>query len=251
MRRGTRGVVVAAVVAAAGCAGSGGGDALDPFAAAGRGGWADSRADRASDPDDKGDPLPPPPPREPGTFVEVPVAAYRPVAELLDAEGFLLGDVIEIDCSFDPFMGRFVALSASSEEGKLVLRTERKGEDVHEVRLTSTLVRVDHQTQAPRCTFAADRRADPSEVRLRPVFEFVGTEEVVVRFHLRTDPDRPVFFRAVARGTAAVEGAPPRDSSYMNPRSRRRARGKTVEVSAQIRRDASGRWVGAVAEPGP
>ena len=52
-----------------------------------------------------------PPARPADQVVRVPASAYAPVDLFFDNEGYLLGDRIEIDCSFEPFRTRMVAAS--------------------------------------------------------------------------------------------------------------------------------------------
>ncbi len=191
---------------------------------------------------------------DPSSIVKVPVQNVAPVDAFFDGEGFLLGETIEIDCSYEPFMARMVALAAANEGGKYVVRTDAREGSLHVVTLRSTVGGTRQSGLVPRASFAPQNEIpkDPvtGEIRVRPVFEFVAAESIVVRLHLVPDPDRPIWFRARVTGSPQRAGdtvAPV--ATYMNPGTRRRARGPTLGLGMEVRRTAEGRWSTRIDEP--
>jgi len=240
----------------------------DPSAAAARGGWRvegnavvpDPGAPPAGGSDAPGDLFFDAAPRDPADVVRVPLETYAPLDAFFDNEGYLLGDRVEIDCSFEPFLARLAGLAYADDSGKYVIREERKVGDVHEVRLWNAAAGpTTVAALLPRATFGSrrgmreedPRTGDPRAPSLRPFFEVVGTEEIVVRFHATTSADCPVFFRARARGTPRSDDpASLKDCSYVNANRRRRAKGPALDLTLEIRRDGEGAWTAVIADPG-
>jgi len=204
-----------------------------------------------------GDALPATDEPEPGSVVEVPVEAFRPVGTFLDGQGFLLGDRIEIDCSYEPFMARFVALATATGAGKYVVRVdsteiEDKATGIHTVTLVGAAGPSHMEAYTPRVSFGGPRARPEEAPTPAPPFMLLGTEEVVVRFHLRPDPDRPVFFDARAFGTPSADnpGAGPRRCTYKKTRPPGVAEGESLRLAMELRRGADGKWRSTVRVPG-
>ncbi len=276
MRKGLGAALAAAL--AAGCQAertSGGG--RDAFDAAGGGGRREAVGDVG---------IPVPPRARPEDVVVVPEGVFAPVGDFLDGEGMFLGDRVEIDASYEPFMGRFVSLCKYGE-GKSYVRWEESDDaatGVKTIRLLASEGPKHLATFVPRVTFPSPREIPKGEglvpegkdpvrtfqelspeerARLeavmrpatRPTFEFVGTEELTIRFHMRPDPRVPVFFRARALGTPPPQdprGAP-RECTYAMVREGRAAyrhRAPVLELGLEIRMSPDGTWKSVVREPG-
>lgn len=238
----------------------------DPREAAARGGWKVEGNVVTRDPDaparpggEGGDAFFDDPERDPADVVQVPLEAYAPLDSFFDNEGYLLGDRVEIDCSFEPFLGRLVGLAYADDSGKYVVREERKIPGGHEVRIwNATPGATTVAALLPRATFGSlkgirtedPRTGNPGIARLRPFFEVVGTREIVIRFHGNTSADCPVYFRARAAGMAPAEDpAHPKDCVYMNANRRRRATGPALDLAVEIRRDGAGGWTTVITDP--
>ncbi len=204
-----------------------------------------------------------PPRRGPGDMVVVPASAYAPVDTFFDDEGYLVGDRLEIDCSFEPFATRMVGPASPDEgHGRWVVREEGHEGDVRWVRLRNGANGTAYQAEKlPTATFGSHSEppelVDPSTGRVigvnpRPVFQFVGTEEVLVRFHMTSSPDRPVWFRARAVGTPSdLKPEEVREAIYVNANRRRRVRGPELGISLDIHRESGGAWAAILDDPGP
>jgi hypothetical protein len=205
-----------------------------------------------------------PPKRGPDEIVQVPADAYAPVDLFFDNEGYLVGDRVEIDCSFEPFRTRLVAVSYEGR-GDWVVREEGRDGDVLWVRLKNGVQGSAYQQEIlPTATFGSHREPPPVVDRSsgkvvglapRPVFQFVATEELTIRFHVNNSADRPVWFRARAVGTPPAwnKDAPqdPRDVIYMNANRRRRVLGPALGIAIDLRRDSDGSWGATVDDPRP
>jgi hypothetical protein len=203
-----------------------------------------------------------PPRRGPDEIVVVPAAAYAPVDSFFDDEGYLVGDRVEIDCSFEPFGTRMVGPASKDEgHGRWVVREEGHEGDVRWIRLRNGAAGAAYQAEKiPTATFGSHSEPpallDPATgkvigVNPRPVFQFVGTEEVLVRFHMTSSPDRPVWFRARAVGTPSdLRPEELRDAIYMNANRRRRVKGPELGISLDVHRGADGAWAATVDDPG-
>jgi hypothetical protein len=250
-------VTALSLLVSAGCVSEskGAGGAFDQAAdAAGRGGWGASAGGPEAPEEDVGPPERIMPANEPEDIVSIPEAVARPVLEYFDSEGFLLGDRIEIDCSYQPFLAQMVAQATSTyASGVQVERRDVRTDDL----LTITLERkVDREhgvhniAISPRATFATMKDLHRDErtatVEFRPPFEFAAAHVLIVRVHLRPTRERPVFFRAVAT-SSDQEGSRP--SLFIRPASRRRAEGTTLVLQADLVRGEDGKWRGAVQEP--
>ena len=260
----TRRAIAAALLAAsaAGCVTQTRDVGLDPASAAARAGWSDagSQGDRVPD-DAPHDGIFDPPPRNPEDVVEVPAEAYQPLDRFFDNEGYLLGDRIVIDCSYEPFVARIVALAYNDANAKYVLREEGREEGVHWVRVRALNDGPAYQSEfLPKATFGSQRRAPevkgadgkPIGLAVRPVFEFVGTKEILVRMHLRQDPSRPVWFHARAEGLPdPLAPDRVRDCVYMNANRGARGRAPTIGLRLEVRRGGDGRWEGIVDDGAP
>jgi len=235
----------------------------DPVDAARRADWAASGAEVPPDPlgpEGPHDAFFNPPPRNPEDVVEVPVEAYAPLDKFFDQEGYLIGDRIEIDCSFQPFMGRMVGLGFERTGTPYVVREERREGNVHVVRLVNLERGAAYQANlVPKATFASqsrppevkDETGKPVGLKVRPVFEFVASEEIVVRMHLEGDPARPVWFQARAIGTPApLSPDTPRDCIYVNANRRRREKATDLALGLEIRRRSDGKWETLIEDPG-
>lgn len=235
----------------------------DPHEAAARGGWGTSEG---RPPAPEGEVQHPamfdPPKRGPDEIAVVPAAAYAPVDSFFDNEGYLVGDRVEIDCSFEPFGTRLVGPESRDEgHGRWIVREEGHEGDVRWVRLRNGAGGVAYQQEKiPTATFGSHSEPppllDPATgkvigVNPHPVFEFVGTEEVLVRFHMTSPPDRPVWFRARAVGTpSTLRPEEVRNSIYVNANRRRRVEGPELGVSLDVHRKADGTWAATVDDPG-
>ena len=196
--------------------------------------------------------------RPPGVYVEVPEEAYRPVDRFFDNEGYLLGDRVVIDCSFEPFRTRLVALSYEGR-GDWVVREEGRDGDVIWVRMRNGTPGAAYQSNiVPTATFGSHREppmvVDPGTGRVvgaapRSIFEFVGTQEVLVRFHLNSPADRPVWFEAKATGTE-TDPSLVRDSIYTNANRRRRVKSPELSLALDLRKGADGAWGARIQDPG-
>jgi len=199
-----------------------------------------------------------PPARPADQMVEVPAAAYAPVDRFFDNEGFLVGDRIQIDCSFEPFRTRMVALSYEGR-GDWVVREEGRDGDVVWVKLRNGIPGAAYQSNIiPTATFGSHREppmvADPRTGKVvgaapKAIFEFVGTEEVLVRFHLTSARDRPVWFEARATGTA-TDPALARDSIYANANRKRMVKASDLGLLLDVRKAADGTWGARIEDPG-
>lgn len=203
-----------------------------------------------------------PPKRSADQVVDVPAAAYAPIDQFFDNEGYLVGDRIEIDCSFEPFRTRLVAVSYEGR-GDWVVREEGRDGDVLWVRLKNGVEGAAYQPEIlPTGTFGSHREPPPLVdprtgqvvgVAPRPVFQFVGTEELVVRFHLNSTRERPVWFRARAVGTAGkwrTDGpSEVRDVIYTNVNRRRRVKGTELGLSLEVRQGPDGVWQAIIDDP--
>ncbi len=225
--------------------------------AAKEGGWATKGGEGADEPG-RHPAMFDPPERPPEQMVHVPAAAYAPVDQFFDNEGFLVADRIVIDCSFEPFRTRLVALSYEGR-GDWVIREEGRDGDVVWVKLRNGTPGAAYQSNiVPTATFGSHREppmvVDPRTGRVvgaspRSIFEFVGTEEILVRFHLTSPRDRPVWFEAKATGTA-TDPALFRDTVYMNANRRRHVKGPDLSLLLDVRRAADGAWGARIVDPG-
>jgi hypothetical protein len=258
--RGTSRTAAALLLAALpGCVTETRGGGRDPHDAAARMGW-NAPAERAPgepEPDLAHPTFMDPPDRPSDAVVRVPAEAVEPVDLFLDNEGYLVGDRIEIDCSFEPFRTR---LATVTQEPFVILEEGRTG-DVVWVRLRNGVPGAAYQPErVPLATFGSHRRAaeivDPRSGRavgqkVRPVFEFVGTEQIEIRFHLTNERERPVWFRARAVGTASpLDPETGRDAIYMNVTRRRRVRAPELSLGLEVRRDGAGKWHPSIVDPG-
>jgi hypothetical protein len=243
--------------AAAGCVSESRSTGFDPAESAMKAGWASGGEGEGTVPADAPhDGMFDPPPRRPGDAVTVPAEAYRPIDRFFDNEGYLLGDRVVIDCSYEPFVARLVALAYNDANAKYVIREEGRDGDVRWVRVRAVTGGPAYQAEfLPRATFGSQRRpaevagpgGNPVGLAVRPVFEFVGTQEVLIRMHHTQDPSRPVWFHARAEGTPdplAPESV--RDCIYVNASRRARVRGTTLGLRLELRRGADGQWHGVV-----
>jgi hypothetical protein len=250
--------VLLLAAAAAGCVTATRGGGRDAHDAAARGGWATGkeRTQAEADAELAHPTFMDPPDRPADAVVRVPAAAVEPVDLFLDNEGYLVGDRIEIDCSFEPFRTR---LAASVREPWVILEEGRTG-DVVWVRIRNGVPGAAYQPErVPLATFGSHRRAaeivDPVTgkavgQKVRPVFEFVGTEQIEVRFHVNNERERPVWFRARAIGTASpLDPETGRDAIYMNVNRRRRVRAPELSLGLEVRRDGAGNWHPSIADP--
>lgn len=262
--------VLAGALLLGGCASDTRPAGFDPVAAAERGGWGvrtggDLGGAAAPPPasggkDEPHDVLFDPPARDPGEVVRVPLEAYAPVDNFFDNEGYLLGDRVVVDCSAEPFMARLVGLAYNDASAKFVVREESREGDVHVVRLWNAASGANYQANMlPRATFGTQhgiRREDPVTgrplpPRIRPFFEVIGTEELVIRFHMNTSRDLPVFFRARATGTpGTLDPSVIKDCAYVNANRRRLVRGPVLGLLLEIRRGPDGRWTTLIQDPG-
>lgn len=205
-----------------------------------------------------------PPKRGPDEIVHVPADAYLPVDLYFDNEGYLVGDRLEIDCSFEPFRTRLVAASYEGR-GDWVVREEGRDGDVLWVKLKNGVPGAAYQQEIlPTATFGSHRepppQVDPRTGKVvgvipRPVFQFVATEELTIRFHVNNPADRPVWFRARAVGTPPSwnkdVAQEPRDVIYMNANRRRRVLAPALSVALDLRRGADGSWAATIDDPKP
>lgn len=225
--------------------------------AAKAGGW-DTRGVKPGDGEVQHPDMFEPPARPADQMVTVPAAAYAPVDQFFDDEGYFVGDRIAIDCSFEPFRTRMVALSYEGR-GDWVIKEEGRDGDVVWVKLRNGIAGAAYQSNiVPTVTFGSHREppmvVDPRTGRVvgaapRSIFEFVGTEEILVRFHLTSSADRPVWFEARATGTA-TDPALLRDSIYTNANRRRRVKAADLALSLDVRRAADGAWGARIQDPG-
>ena len=191
--------------------------------------------------------------------MDVPVEAYRPLDEFFDNEGYLVGDRLEIDCSAEPFLARAVALAFADNRSRYVDRQEGRDGDVQWIRLKNLVEGPSYMAEfLPKATFGSqrpvapvlDRDGKPVGIRPRPVFEFLGTEEIVIRFHLRADPARPAWFRARAIGTPdPLKPDVARPAVYMNANRGRRVRGVDLHLDLSLGRGGDGAWACRIADP--
>jgi len=251
-------LLAAAALAAAGCRTETRTVGRDPYAAAEKAGWRslgqDGSPDSASAPESADSPYAPR--RRPADEVtEVPVEAFLPVSRFLDGEGYFLGDRVEIDCSFEPFMARFVPLMAGTGDGKYVVQVNTMDEvnRIRTVELRSAAGPTHMEAYTPRVSFASPRLESEVRPDLRPPFQFLGTEHIIVRFHLRQHPDHPVFFHARAEGTAPATDpdGPPRDCmfKYIRPGGSRVTEGPRLFLGMELLRAEDGRWRPVIREP--
>ncbi len=228
--------------------------------AAARGGWGVRGGTPAEPVEEQA-----PPERPPGEYVEVPVEAYRPVDLFFDNEGYLLGDRIEIDCSYNPFMARMATLSYD-HSAAFVVREEWQQGDVYHVRLKNAAPGAAYQQNLiPMVTFGTQRLPPPPPMdpvtgkplpvaapTPRPFFEIVGTQEILLRFHMTSSPDRPVWFQVRATGSPdPARPAATHESIYVNANRRRRVKGDALALRLEIRRGEDGRWSSVVEDPAP
>jgi predicted small secreted protein len=240
----------------------------DAASAAERGGWNVSgpggglAAAAAPAPEEGADA----PALPPGDYVEVPAEAWRPLDAFFDSEGYILGDRIEIDCSRDPFKDRLTALSYDHSVAYVVREEWKKG-DVYYVRLRNEATGIAYQPNLiPLVTFGSRRLPPPPPVDPatgrpvkvqreppRPFFEFVATEEILVRFHATSSPDRPVWFQARAVGTPnPVRPSEIRPAIYRNiSRGRPEVKGEQLVLDLALRRGSDGAWGAVVRDPEP
>ncbi|HEU4394204.1 MAG TPA: hypothetical protein VFS92_01485 [Planctomycetota bacterium] len=246
-----------AAAAAAGCVSETRSTGFDPASAAARAGWSDAGNTGERVPDDAPhDGMFDPAPRDPDDVVTVPQEAYQPLDRFFDNEGYLLGDRIVIECSYEPFVARLVALAYNDHNAKYVLREEGREAGVHWVRVRALNDGPAYQSEfLPKATFGSQRRppevkgpdGKPIGIAVRPVFEFVGTKEVLVRMHLRQDKSRPVWLHARAEGLPdPLSPDRVRDCVYVNANRRMRGRGPVIGLRLEVRRGADGRWEGIV-----
>ena len=227
---------------------------LDSHRAAKRGGWESREGGAGDGRDDVLDPVT----RPADQVVNVPAKAYAPVDQFFDNEGYLVGDRIRIDCSFEPFRTRMVALSYEGR-GDWVVREEGRDGDVVWLRLRNGTPGAAYQSNiVPTVTFGSHRQppmvVDPRTGRPvaaspRSIFEFVGTEEVLVRFHMTSPRERPVWFEARAEGTA-TDPALARESIYTNANRRRRVKAAELALALDLKQDAGGEWKARIDDPG-
>jgi len=221
--------------------------------AARKGGWAGKSGEDVVHPD-----FMDPKSRPSDQMVSVPAAAYAPVDQFFDNEGFLVGDRVVIDCSFEPFRTRMVALSYEGR-GDWVIREEGRDGDVVWVKLRNGIPGAAYQSNiVPTATFGSHREppmvVDPATGRVvgaspRSIFEFVGTQEVLVRFHLTSPRDRPVWFEARATGTE-TDPSLARESIYTNANRKRIVKAPELGLALDVRQAADGAWSGRIQDPG-
>jgi hypothetical protein len=189
------------------------------------------------------------------SVVSVPLEAYRPIDEFFDQEGFLAGDILEIDCSLDPFKTRFVALIATSGQTRYVSKEEGSDKDFDWVRLKNLSDGVAYQPNLlPTVTFGSHTGAErdkPSEPGVAPprLLRFVATQEIRVRFHHESERTRPVWFRARAVGTPSpLAPETLRDSIYAVKARGVRAAAPELGLALSLDREGE-KWVPRIAEP--
>jgi hypothetical protein len=234
-------------------------DAGDAAERAGWGGKAEGAPGEAAD-DAPHDAFFDPPPRDPDDVVEVPVAAWEPLDLFFDGEGYLIGDRVEIDCSYQPFLARMVGLGYEKFGQVFIVREESREGSVHTIRLRNLLEGPAYQANlVPRASFAAQRRGKevrdeagrPVGLAVRPVFEIVASEVIVVRMHLEGDAARSVWFHARATGTPdPLRPDTLRDCVYVNARRGRRVKAPSLELHLEVSRGADGEWRTVIGDPG-
>ena len=151
-----------------------------------------------------------------GTVVSIPKETHEALLAFVNRKSTIFADVVEIDLSRNGWF----ALTTMSVSPEAVTREDH--EDAKQHLLTITLER--------KPDVAVTVETVPT-VRLGDGLQVVGIDRVVLRFSAQQDAARPIWCHAVGSGKKAlykVDGEPPQEW-----------RGKSVDVTSEVRRDGA------------
>jgi len=141
--------------------------------------------------------------------LQIGVDATRGLDDFVSSDRVVLGERTTVDMTRTPFL----AMSAFAVNPDEVDRRETR-DDARGI-LTITLT----NRTGTKTVFSALPRVEIGELL------FVGVEQLVLRYHMRTDMDRPIFLRAVAE----------RKALYQEKAKERTERGSRVLLEMEVR----------------